>query len=631
MGLVASRRSTEPAADGSGPHTDVPRPALLRRLPGWLVAGLAYLVVAVVIWWHVWTGGPASSMVCECGDPSSFVWYLAWPAYAISHGHGLFLATTSHFPAGINLVDNTSVLAVGVPLAPVTWLFGPVATLNVAATAAPALTGLASYGFLRGGLGLRWTAAFLGGLLFGFSPYVLHHEAVSHLQLFFLALLPLIFWACYELVIKQAGRWWPWAALLGLSVTAQFFVSTEILTIVVLIAVLTLACTVLAALWHDRRDLRHGVLASRLPDAARGLGAGTALAAVLLAYPFVYAVTGPQHIKGAVWAEPSQNGLISVLLPLKVSAYNAQHLIQVGYLGTPGALPGYVGVFALAVLLLAAITLRRPLVLLCAVLSVASIWLSLGARSVPLSRKGEPGWLPLLWRPFENLPVLDKLAPQNFVVPALWFTVVAGAVLVDRLLDRGLVLPARMSRRLSPRLAGAAAAVLVSAALVVPWLLSWPLPYATRHVTVSAWADKAGRRLPAASVVLYYPYPATYQDQALVWQAQTGMPYSVVGGRGIVVGPGGTASHGLTAGTPEALMGTLLSSHAGRILAVSQSAPEVRVFRAALRHWRVTEVVITTGAGNPVFARRWLTAVLRSAPVRQDGAWVWANVQQLVR
>ena len=39
---------------------------------------------------------------------------------------------TSSTPHGINLLANTSVLALGVPLAPVTWLGGPVLTQNVA-------------------------------------------------------------------------------------------------------------------------------------------------------------------------------------------------------------------------------------------------------------------------------------------------------------------------------------------------------------------------------------------------------------------------------------------------------------------------------------------------------------------
>src|SRR5215472_6315558 len=180
----------------ASPTLSLPGAAVLRRMPGWLVAGVIYALGSVALWWQVWSGHPSATMTCACGDAPSFVWFLAWPAYAISHGHSLFFATRLHYPSGINLLDNTSVLALGVVLAPVTWLFGPIATLNVALTATPVMTGLSAYAVLRRGLGLGRLAAFLGGLAFGFSPFMLRNEAANHLQTSFLALVPLIFWCC---------------------------------------------------------------------------------------------------------------------------------------------------------------------------------------------------------------------------------------------------------------------------------------------------------------------------------------------------------------------------------------------------------------------------------------------------
>jgi len=77
-----------------------------------------------------------------CGDASLFTWFLAWPAYALPRARSLLLDAIFH-PAGIDLLSNTSVLAIGYSAGPVTWLFGPVATLNVASTLAPACRRLA--------------------------------------------------------------------------------------------------------------------------------------------------------------------------------------------------------------------------------------------------------------------------------------------------------------------------------------------------------------------------------------------------------------------------------------------------------------------------------------------------------
>ena len=56
----------------------------------------------------------------------------------------------------------------------------------------------------------------------------------------------------------------------------------------------------------------------------------------------------------------------------------------------------------------------------------------------------------------------------------------------------------------------------------------------------------------------------------------------------------------------------------------------VASFRSALRHWGVTDVVMTAGGRDPGHARQWLTVALGTAPRAEYGAWVWNNVQKLV-
>ena len=59
-------------------------------------------------------------------------------------------------------------------------------------------------------------------------------------------------------------------------------------------------------------------------------------------------------------------------------------------------------------------------------------------------------------------------------------------------------------------------------------------------------------------------------------------------------------------------------------------AATIRQFRAALRDWGVTTVVMTPGGRAPRYARQWLAAVLGSGPRLEDGAWVWNDVQRLL-
>ena len=175
-----------------------------RRRVDLMVALVAYLGLAVAVWWGVWSTHPTSVTTCGCGDSALFLWFLDWPAVALAHGHNPFFSTAMFHPTGVNLLANTSETAIGLALAPVTWIFGPVATLNVALTLAPALSAWAMYWLVR-----RWVdwrpAAFAAGLLYGFSPFVLSSLADAHLMNGFLLVPPLVVGVLDELLVRQ-GR-----------------------------------------------------------------------------------------------------------------------------------------------------------------------------------------------------------------------------------------------------------------------------------------------------------------------------------------------------------------------------------------------------------------------------------------
>ena len=598
------------------------------RVPGWALALAVYLLLAVVTWWHVWAGGhPDSTMTASMGDPSSFVWFLEWPAYAIRHGHSLFLETRDQVPGGMNLLDNTSVLALGVVLAPVTWLFGPIATLNVALTAAPALSAISAYGCLRRGLGVWRPAAFLAGLLFGFSPFVQRNQTLAHLQVTFLALVPLIFLCAYELIVTQRGKWWKWGLLLGLLISVQFFIGSEILTMVTLTvagsAVLVLICAAVA-----RRD----VLRQKLPFAARGLVLAAVVGGALLAYPVSFAISGPDHITGSDWAQVSTNSLNRILFPIAEPHGAVMRLPFGGYLGSSGLSGGYLGIAAILVVIAAAIFVRRPLSRLCLVVLAMAAWASIGSYHHLAGLDGLLSWLPSIWHLAKNVPVLDQATPQNFSAIAVFAVAVSAALLIDwiwRRRDGEPLSAAHVSRTF----VAAVSAVVVTAALILPWLLDWPMPYTTESVATPAPVSRLLGSLPSDSVVLFYPYPSSALDVSLLWQAESGLRFRVAGGRGITAGPGGAAVHGLEPGTPAGLLSALstyYTPHGDLSLPPMPTAAVIASMRQALRHWQVTNVVMAGGGRNPGYAKQWLTRVLGAPPRQQDGHWVWTGVQQLI-
>jgi hypothetical protein len=270
---------------------------------------------------------------------------------------------------------------------------------------------------------------------------------------------------------------------------------------------------------------------------------------------------------------------------------------------------------------------------------VIAAWLSLGVRPYAFGAGGQPGWFPLAWHLFDQLPVLKNITPANFSAATTWFVAVLGAVLADRLWPAaageraGAVLRRVFGKADGQPALRVAAAGLVGVALAVPWLFSWPLPFTTTSVAAPAAVTRSEAGLSASSVVLLYPFPSSYLDHSLVWQAESRLRFKIVGGRGIATLKNGTADHGFTPGTLEGTMTALTTSqipHGFLALPPLPNAATIASFRAALRRDGVTNVIMTGGGRNPGYARRWLTMALGAPPVRVSGLWTWANVQALI-
>ena len=182
-------------------------PERRRRRRSYLLAGGGYLALSLILWWHV-LPHLRSVTTCGCGDAALTLWVIKWPAYALSHGLNPFYSSKLFVPRGINMAPNS--LGLGIVVAPVTWLFGPVASLNLIDLLSPPLSALAMFWLLR-----RWMswvpAAFVGGLFFGFSPFVLVSLALAHPNFGLLAPVPLIVGCVDDLLVRHrfpaaAGR-----------------------------------------------------------------------------------------------------------------------------------------------------------------------------------------------------------------------------------------------------------------------------------------------------------------------------------------------------------------------------------------------------------------------------------------
>lgn len=607
-----------------------------RRATGITYAAVSagYLVLAVVLWWGAWSTHPTSVATCACNDPSLFVWFLEWPAYAIAHAHNPFYSSSIFYPKGINLLSNTGVLALGLPLAPVTWLFGPVATLNVASTLGPALTALSMFWLLR--RWVRWTpAAFAGGLLFGFSPFAVVNLAVAHLNTEVLALVPLIVGCLDELLIRRTHRPGRVGAALGLLVVAQFFLSSEMLVIV---GVCGLAGVVILGAYCVSRRLFHPKAHTRgvpISEDARGAAVrhvttGAVVAAgvtgVLLAYPVWFALDGPAHLSGLVWPTitPGTGGIdLRNVWSLHFMSAEAVRLFA-GYQGPALPQGEYMGVSLIVVLGAGLVAFfRERLLCLFALLGALTAWLSLGVT--------ESYWVP--WRVLAHVPLIQNVTVARIFAMTTFCASVMLGVVVDRAYAR--IVRAGVRARL-PRNLCRAVATMVSLAVAVVALvpaataISSNFPFTTKGVDLPTWFADIGARLPAGQVVLTYPPPVA-GGQGMTWQAINLLRYSVATGGG----PGSISSR---AGAERPGLDVLTQASLVLSPAPVASAVHVEAVRSALIGWRVTEVVVPDPASvQPTYDRAastsWalgmFTLAIGREPKFVDDAWVWTGVRSL--
>lgn len=88
-----------------------------------VVFGL-YLVPVLIQFWHILPHLATSEPEYGAGDLAKYNWSVAWVVYALSHGQGLFVSHVANVPFGVNLLDDTSILGLGVVMSPVTACSG---------------------------------------------------------------------------------------------------------------------------------------------------------------------------------------------------------------------------------------------------------------------------------------------------------------------------------------------------------------------------------------------------------------------------------------------------------------------------------------------------------------------------
>ncbi|MGW4328360.1 glycosyl transferase [Nocardia sp. NPDC004573] len=583
-------------------------PARARWLPRFraggadLLAGVGYLTLAAVVLSGQWRDTDSGYLVKSGQDQTMWEWFFAVTAHSVETMRNPLGTDLQNFPAGVNMMANTAMFGVGVPLTPVTLLFGPTVTFVLVLTAGLGGTAFAWYRLFARELVRSRAAAVLGGLFCGFAPGMISH-ANAHPNFVVLLLLPIIAGRLIRMARRAAaaeperprGRARD-AVVLGLLVAMQIALGEEPLLI------FALAFALFASVYY----LHTPRVALRV---TRALAPTLVLAAVitlaLAEIPLWWQFFGPQSYRSidhgpmgndlrALVQFPSES-LGGVFAPGQNVAINPTE--QNAYFGWP--------LLLLVVCTVGLLGRDRVVRAAGAVIAVFGV-LSLGAVATIGKR---PTGVELPWRWAEHVPLLNTVLESRLSMAAI----PAIAVVLASATERAVTTWTQSAVDWKP-LAwfGAVACALLP---LIPTIL----PVVERTPTPDFFADGAVRRYVGDGSVVLVPPPRPPDARALRWQAEAGFSFPLAGG--YFVGPTGATKKGIYG--PEARPTATLLVQAQDTGVVPSIDAGVRARGLDdLRFWRA-DVLVLPATKNGEVLRETVTQLLGFTPTRVEDVWLW--------
>jgi hypothetical protein len=565
------------------------------KIRGWLPDVLAlatYVVSAVVMFIHLWRDPGGLMLADNKQDEIFFEWVLTHAGRVVTHGDSPLFTEELNAPLGVNLMANTSILGLAIPLSPITLLFGAPVTFALISTLALAGTASAWYWVLSRDLVRSKAAAFVGGLFCGFGPAMIS-QSTGHPNIAGQFLIPFIIRAVLRMG-EPEHRVRKGLVLAGL-VVYQCFINEEVLFLT------ALALGIFLLVYLKPREI--------LPTAKRALPAlgVTALAAgLVMAYPLWHQFTGPQSYRGlpefvlgfsadvASFTEYSRRSIIGDVERIKELGGATE---ENTFFGWP----------LLLLVPAAAVALWRHRVARGVAVTAATFAVfSLGPT---LRYKGEDTSWTGPWKLLTGLPLFDSVVPTRLALVMTPLIGVLLALIVDRLVLQPAFAPARFVW------VGALAVALLP-------LIPTPQPVEPRSAIPRFFTSGQWREAlpPNATVV---PVPGGWFEylDAMRWSTAAELDFRIVGGYFLAPDPGradGKASFGpATPPTMELLASVGNNGQVPWVTAAQQAQA-----RADVAYWRATTLLLPDAHGGADAIRNTLDQLFGPGQHVED-VWLW--------
>jgi hypothetical protein len=522
-----------------------PAPPPTRRRVGRLTASLValgYLSAAVILLHGIWAD-PNGRYLWDSGqDQNQWQWFFDVTAHQVLNGQNPLSTTLMNHPLGVNLMANTAMFGLSIPLVPVTVWLGSGVTWVLILTLGLAGTAYAWFWMFSRRLASAPAAA-VGGLFCGFAPAMISH-ANAHPNFVVLAVIPLL------LLPRPPGR--RTAIVLGLLIAYQIFLGEEVLLLA------ATGLVVFGAVYTVVRPLESSTFVRRY--ATTILSAGVITVAIV-ALPLAWQFFGPQSYHELVHGSAgNQLGAFTAFNswalagdPEKAQALSINPTEENAFFGWP---------LLLLVLGLVIALRKQPKVRVLGITALIFAWLSLGP-SMEVFGIDVPG----PWAVIRHLPLYDSVVESRLTMVCIPIIGVLLALGIDRFRKVGYVL--------------VAAALLPIVPVPLTAIDRGPSP---EFFSTGLWRDYVR---PGRSVV---PAPPTNgaNGAPLQWQREADFGFTLPDG--YFVGPHGPEGKGGYGAVPRptSTMFWQVQDGGGCVIAPAQ-------LRADLEYWNADVIVVQPG------------------------------------
>ncbi|PWK29574.1 YfhO family protein [Actinoplanes xinjiangensis] len=588
---MTDKQATQVAEDAEQAAPETPRVRWR-----WAETGLmlGFLLLGVFVMIKLWIDPNGRVLQGNDSDHGIFLFMLAHAERVVFDGGPLFYEDRFNVPFGVNMMANTSILALALPLAPVTHFLGGGVTVVLLMTLGLAGTAAAWYWVLSRPLGRSRVAAAIGAAFAGFGPAMVSH-ANGHVNFVNNYLLPFIVWQVLRL--REPGRAWRGGVILGLLIVVQIFINEEAL----LFVALTLGIFAVSYALMERAEAKR--VWKRFVG---GLAVAALTSGVLAAYPLWRQFFGKGTYHGQPF-DPSKY-VMDLASP---GAYARNSLFGIGAITRRLSVSAtedntFWGPFGLVMIIVSIVILwRNSAMRATAIAGMVLLVMSFGPK---LQVAGFRTDVPLPFALIKHVPVIDLVSVSRFaMVPSM----VAG-VLLAFAYDRIREYPEKTRRRFK-----------IGLVLALVPLIPRPLPvFEGTPMPEFITAGLYKQYVPEGRTLITVPMPeVTTGRTGQRWATLNNLDYATP--RGYFMGPAEPPENNTGSWSAPSRYTSWMFKNVGRTGEVPEITPWRRAqVEADLKYWRAAVLVLVPDEKHTP-ALRTLLVDLFGQPQLVGGAEIW--------